>query len=338
MAIAMYNGNEPYIFISYAHTNSDVVLPIIEALANNGFRVWYDAGIEAGTEWPEYVAEKLLGSSVVIAFISEAALKSQNCRREINFAISERKDVLSIYTENVTLTPGMKMILGLTQAMFYNRLPYGVFLQELMDATILASCRSVNGTNLESSALIDFWTENGVLKKYVGKSSSVVVPGYVTNIGHEVFSGCMKLVDITIPDGVTDIGYEVFCGCANLMNITIPESVTSIGHGAFKGCGRLESITIPSGVRKISSGTFYRCASLTAVTIPNGVKSIGTVAFWGCTNLSDITIPSSVTSMDARVFKGCTNLTIYCQSESKPVGWADDWNPDNRPVVWGWKE
>ena len=59
MAIAMYNGNEPYIFISYAHKNSDVVLPIIEALADNGFRVWYDAGIEAGTEWPEYVAEKL---------------------------------------------------------------------------------------------------------------------------------------------------------------------------------------------------------------------------------------------------------------------------------------
>ena len=68
------------------------MLVIVEALIASGFRVWYDAGIVAGTEWPEFIAEKLSQSACVIAFISENSLASQNCRREINYAISEKKE------------------------------------------------------------------------------------------------------------------------------------------------------------------------------------------------------------------------------------------------------
>ncbi|MBE6974304.1 MAG: toll/interleukin-1 receptor domain-containing protein [Ruminococcaceae bacterium] len=71
-----YEGSEPYIFVSYAHKDSARVLPVIEGLQAKGFRVWYDAGIEAGTEWPEYIAEHLMGANCVIAFISESALES----------------------------------------------------------------------------------------------------------------------------------------------------------------------------------------------------------------------------------------------------------------------
>lgn len=59
-----YEGNEPYIFVSYAHKDSNHVLPIITSLQAQGFRVWYDAGIEAGTEWPEYIAGRLDGCAV----------------------------------------------------------------------------------------------------------------------------------------------------------------------------------------------------------------------------------------------------------------------------------
>jgi hypothetical protein len=54
-----YEGSEPYIFISYSHKNKDVVLPVIEALQNSGYNVWFDIGIEAGSEWPEYIATHL---------------------------------------------------------------------------------------------------------------------------------------------------------------------------------------------------------------------------------------------------------------------------------------
>ena len=56
-----YEGTEPYIFISYSHKDSNVVFPAIRALQEAGYPVWYDAGIQAGSEWPEYIASHLVG-------------------------------------------------------------------------------------------------------------------------------------------------------------------------------------------------------------------------------------------------------------------------------------
>ena len=59
-----YEGNEKYIFFSYAHRDSATVLPMIEYMQEKGFRVWYDAGIEAGTEWPGYIEEHLKNTAL----------------------------------------------------------------------------------------------------------------------------------------------------------------------------------------------------------------------------------------------------------------------------------
>ena len=139
----IYNGNEPYIFISYAHKDSATVLPLIDALQQRGFRVWYDAGIAAGTEWPEYIADRLGDSACVVAFVSAAALASHNCRREINFAIHLQKEMLVVYLEEVELSRGMTMQLGVLQALFRNRFgSNAAFLDALCEAEVIASCRN----------------------------------------------------------------------------------------------------------------------------------------------------------------------------------------------------
>lgn len=138
-----YNGKEPYIFISYAHADTKEVLPIIKNLQANGFRVWYDAGIEAGTEWPQYIAEHLDAAACVIAFISESAVESQNCRREINFAIELKKEMLAVYLKETELPLGMRMQLNTLQAMFkYRSENDAEFCKELCKAKIIESCRS----------------------------------------------------------------------------------------------------------------------------------------------------------------------------------------------------
>ena len=48
-----YEGKEPYIFISYAHRDSDRVFPIIRRLQEDFCRVWYDDGIDPGTEFED---------------------------------------------------------------------------------------------------------------------------------------------------------------------------------------------------------------------------------------------------------------------------------------------
>ncbi len=138
----VYEGNEKYIFISYAHKDSPLVLPIIEELDEAGFRVWYDGGIAAGTEWPEYIADHLIRAELVLFFISENALNSQNCTREINYAVSKKKKMLAIHLEEkIVMTPGVEMQLGSLQNMFYRRfIDRRSFIAKLIGEDIVRSC------------------------------------------------------------------------------------------------------------------------------------------------------------------------------------------------------
>ena len=78
-----YKGDEPYIFISYAHKDSETVLPVINRLQKDGYRVWYDEGIVPGSNWDVYISEHLDGASNVLGFLSKSYVKSQNCRDEL---------------------------------------------------------------------------------------------------------------------------------------------------------------------------------------------------------------------------------------------------------------
>ena len=63
-----YEGEDDYIFVSYAHKDSDFVLPIIDNLHDLGYRLWFDEGIEASAEWPEYIEKHMSDAAAVLAF------------------------------------------------------------------------------------------------------------------------------------------------------------------------------------------------------------------------------------------------------------------------------
>ena len=167
--------------------------------------------------------------------------------------------------------------------------------------------------------------------------TSIIIPDGVTSIGHYAFRDCSGLTSIIIPDGVTSIGDATFFRCSRLTSIIIPDGVTSIGGSAFEGCIRLTNVIIPNSVTSIGNAAFSGCWWLTKVIIPNSVTSIGNAAFSGCSELTNVIIPNSVTSIGLNAFDGCSRLTIYCEAESEPSSWHSDWNPDIRPVVWGYK-
>ena len=136
-----YQGNEPYIFISYAHKDSDQVLPIIESFMDRGFRVWYDDSIEAGKEWREDIADRIVSCSVMIVFLSPNYVDSRNCKREVLFAEAEEKDMFVAQLEEATLTPGMRMTLGGIQHKFaWNYPDMEAFIEELCSAQIVQPC------------------------------------------------------------------------------------------------------------------------------------------------------------------------------------------------------
>ena len=187
------------------------------------------------------------------------------------------------------------------------------------------------GCDILDSRKDGFNIKNGVLLKYVGSESSIIIPNSVTSIGEKAFYGNSGLTSVTIPNSVTSIGYQAFNGCSNLTKIIINsnyiisktyradsnientfgpqvkdyiigESVKSIGDYAFYN-SNLTSVTIGRGITSIGKYAFTSCSSLKSITIPNSVTSIGSCAFLLCSNLKSITIPNSVIFIGSGAFE-----------------------------------
>lgn len=137
---------------------------------------------------------------------------------------------------------------------------------------------------------------------------------------------------------VKAIGYEAFYN-DNIKSVTLPDSVTHTYARAFRGCTSLERI-VGKGLESIGAGAFWDCSALEVVEISSKLKGIEGDSFRNCISLTEFNIPISVTWVGSYSFSGCTNLTIYCEAESQPSGWSEDWNYDLTnstyiDVVWG---
>ncbi len=136
-----YEGDKDYIFISYSHRNEDTVLRIVDRLCKDGYRVWYDAGIEVGTEWPENIATHLMNCSLFVAFISSDYLDSFNCKREIDYAVSKRKNFITVWLEQAKMSPGMEMQLSSVQSITWNPKHEEEFFEKLYKSGMLDTCK-----------------------------------------------------------------------------------------------------------------------------------------------------------------------------------------------------
>ena len=332
-----YQGDESYVFVSYAHKDKDLVYPLIRTMQENGYNVWFDEDITPASEFTEYIAENLLRSAFFIAMITPQYLASHYCRHELSFACNQNKKRLLIYLEEVTLTPGLQMMTTDQQAILkyqYSDISYfydKLFHSDGIDICKSQSIRFYSGDTADNA----FEIENGVLKKYHGDANAVVIPDGVTSIGDFAFQNCESLTAVKIADSVTSIGNFAFWGCGSLASVYIPDGLTSIGDGAFQTCDALAAIDIPESVMHLGRCAFNtntRTSTPTPVSpitdfeiengvlkkylgksetvvIPDGVvTSIGDKAFWGCKSPTSIHIPDSVTSIGDSAFAGCESL------------------------------
>lgn len=132
-----YEGDKPYIFISYAHADSDAVMSVVTHMHDRGYRIWYDEGIEVGSEWPECIASHLAGAQLVVAFISNSYMRSDNCRREMHYALSKRLRIINVFIENTDMTPGMEMQIGSIFALMRYNMSDEEFYGKLYSAPLL---------------------------------------------------------------------------------------------------------------------------------------------------------------------------------------------------------
>lgn len=196
--------------------------------------------------------------------------------------------------------------------------------------------------NAEMGTAEDFETQYDavlgglVIKKYVGKKSSIIVPSTlgddnVISIGSDAFSGksiinyvklsegitfieddafykCRQLLAIDLPDSLTKIEYNAFGHCSQLESLTIPKNVQLVGVCAFSDCTSLKSITLPDSLQEIGGSAFYKCTSLETIKLPRDLRTLGHAAFSGCKALTEIHIPENVKTISSETFSNCHSL------------------------------
>ena len=170
------------------------------------------------------------------------------------------------------------------------------------------------------------------------RSTNMIIPNSVTNIGNSAFANSAKLADIYIADSVVSIEAGAFYGCGNLTNVTMCGDAPRVGNYAFEDIASECVVRIPrqasgyevdedgkwQGMTVNYYGQYYGPEFIidangvltkvdlhgaTEVVIPDSVTSIGEGAFQGCSGLTSVTIPGSVTSIGDWAFQNCSSLT-----------------------------
>lgn len=154
--IRAYTGNEPFIFVSYAHKDNELIFPIIDCLVKDGYRVWYDEGIDPGSEFSDAIADKIYECEYFLAFISNNYLKSDYCKDELHLARRIKANTLIlIYMEEVTLPSGMEMRYGRIQAIHkYTYTDENRFYEKLYSSKGLNDCKNVENVHAISETEI----------------------------------------------------------------------------------------------------------------------------------------------------------------------------------------
>ena len=179
------------------------------------------------------------------------------------------------------------------------------------------------------------------------KSSSYIIPAYVTSIGANAFRNCSNLTYIEIPNSVESIGNYAFVKCTGLTNLSIPNKVKDINDYTFNSCTNLKTIHVPSNIRyigkyafalctslesftipdstiTIADGAFYNCTSLQSIEFPERVISIGTAALYKCSSIKSITLPNSLLYIGQQVFSDCSNISEFEVAEGNQAFSSED--------------
>jgi WD40 repeat protein len=123
-----------FVFVSYAHADKALAYSELMLIRSLGIRVWYDEGIEPGSEWPEAIATALKKATAFVVLITPAAVSSRNVRNEINTALAWNKPFYAIHLTQTELPLGLELQMSNVQAVMRWQLDKGSYTRKVSRA------------------------------------------------------------------------------------------------------------------------------------------------------------------------------------------------------------
>lgn len=104
-----FSQEKPYAFVSYAHSDKELVIQTAQALTELDKNIWFDRKLTPGGDFWEELAERILGCNAVVLFLSGSSVDSAFVRRELKYALNQEKPIIAVHLDDVKLSPGMQL-------------------------------------------------------------------------------------------------------------------------------------------------------------------------------------------------------------------------------------
>ncbi len=139
----------------------------------------------------------------------------------------------------------------------------------------------------------DFEIENGVIKKYIGKSDMVKIPEKingqtVTGIGTKAFTGESTIIGLRLADTITTVEENSFAENKNLKIFIAGKGLSELKDYSLYHSLELKEIYLNKDLRKIGAQSFVWCSSLEKVVIPGKTTDVHTAAFYNCSDMVNV--------------------------------------------------
>ena len=277
-----YRGDGPYVFVSYAHDDHDLVFPEIKRFNDAGFHVWYDEGIAAGKEWSDEIANALSGCTVFVVMITPTSAPRPNVLNEIEYALDDDKPFLAIHLQETELPPGLRLRIGRKQAI----LKYNMTEDEY------------------EYKYIEAFTRNGLERSDDTPVSEAPADTSVSETPVQNKTASEEIYDDSPEDAIKRANGDL-----------VRVAGFDVEHGLLRGYfGTDKDITVPPFARVIGARAFDRCSSfIESVDLNKAALMIAGPfgVFFNCPNLKTVKIPETVSEVTPNMFQHCPNLTVY---------------------------
>ena len=324
-----YAGHEPYLFVSYSHRDSKVVYPILDALYDKKYRMWYDESCENGNDFRDELRRRIERATAVLLFVSASSMASPFCGMEIIVARENGKRLYPIYLDDSVVPPAFELLLTNTHhstpdnmdkliKSMVRDLPAETMDRLTLEDGMLRKCED-NGTYIEVDEGVTVICANAFRNR--NALHIIKLPESLEEIEQEAFRGCGSLESMDIPENTIRIGESAFRDCVSMTTLTVRNSTIKIGERAFENCASLCDVTLPDGLSELYGGVFNSCKSLKNIKLPSHLTILGENAFADCASLESVELPETVTKLDDLAFVGCISLTKLTLPEGlKKIG------------------